>query len=204
MFQEAFEKLDLAEAATILDRVNPLLDGIDFDPVDTVIMAVDISFYSGYRLLDLINYGAAIPSHRYVVNKDNEDIVLNFTNEPIYALNKNVPIVLNQNNVADYVRFFFMYVRGRHGRFLISESVEDINWREEPPPAAKKTIGQMLRPLRLKDNGLDGTYNMTATMMFKDSLFKSDITVTTGGLVTLSNEELLIEDMPVLDDLFGQ
>ena len=41
-------------------------------------------------------------------------------------------------------------------------------------------------------------------MMFKDSLFKSDVTVQDNGVVSLQNEELLIEDMPVLDDTFGQ
>ena len=41
-------------------------------------------------------------------------------------------------------------------------------------------------------------------MVFKDSLFKSEVEVKPSGLVSLSNEELLVEDLPVLDDTFGQ
>ena len=204
MFKEAFEKLDLADVATIVDRLNPLFEGKDFDPVDTVIMALDLPFYPGYRLFDISDHSGVPSSRRFALSNTENDIVLNFTNEPIYNLNKDLPIKLTADTVADYVRFFFTYVRGRHGRFLIAETVEDIPWREDPPPAAKKTIGKMLSTLVLKDNGLEGHYNMNVTMIFKDSLFKSDVSVTSTGFVSLDNEELLIEDMPVLDDILGE
>src|SRR5262249_28730450 len=120
------------------------------------------------------------------------------------GLNQKIPAKLNDSTVSDYVRFFFSFVRGRHGRFLITESVDDIHWKEDPPPAARKAIGKMVMPVMLVKKENNGGFHLQATMMFKDSLFKSDINVTPNGLVQLSNEELLIEDMPVLDDTFGQ
>lgn len=204
MFQEAFEKLELAEVATILDQVNPELDGAVFDPVETTVMAIDMSFYPGYRFLEIADHSVSPPMQRFVIHGSEKFIVLDFSNEPIYAFNKELPIKLGEDNVADYVRFFFTYVRGRHGRFLISESVDDINWKEEPPPAARKAIGKMLKDLSIKSVDEDGTYHMEATMMFKDSLFKSDVNVTAEGFVSLTDEELLVEDMPILDDTFGQ
>lgn len=204
MFQDAYTKLDLAEVATILDQVNPDFDGAEFDPVETTIMAVDIPFYPGYRFLEIANHSVSPAMERFVIYSAEKFTVLNFSNEPIYALNKEIPISLNDDTVIEYVRFFFTYVRGRHGRFLISEGVDDIQWKEEPPPAARKAIGNMLKALAIKEKGDDGSYKMDATMMFKDSLFKSDVNVTPDGSVSLVNEELLIEDMPVLDDTFGQ
>jgi hypothetical protein len=204
MFKEAFEKLDLADVATILDQVNPLLEGVQFDPVETTIMALDLPFYEGYRFLDIADHTSMPPLQRFVVYAPGKITVLNFSNEPIYTLNRDLPIKLNEEIIEEYVRFFFAYVRGKHGRFLIVENVDDINWKEDPPPTARKAIGKMLVPLKLNKAAKDGSYKMTACMMFKNSLFKSDINIKPNGLVALENEELLIEDMPVLDDTFGQ
>ncbi len=203
MFQDAFEKLDLAEMATILDRLNPEFEGTSFDPVETMIMAIDVPFYPGFRFLDITNHTVSPALQRFVLYAADRVVILDFTNDPIYMLNKELPVQLTPETVFDYVRFFFTYVKGRHGRFLISETVDDINWKEEPPSAARKAIGKMLKEMELKSTE-NGAYYMEATMIFKDSLFKSDIYVSADGAVTLKDEELLIEDMPVLDDLFGQ
>ena len=203
MFKEAFEKLDLAEVATLLDRLNPLMQGTNFDPLETTITAVKTSFYQGCRLLDIADYTAMPATRRYAVVGPKKAMILNFTNDPIYALNQDIPLKLNENSIADYVRFFFGFVRGRHGRFIIAENIDDIHWKEDPPPQARKAIGKMVVPVTLL-NHEEGVWRLQATMMFKDSLFKSDVTVQDNGVVSLQNEELLIEDMPVLDDTFGQ
>ena len=203
MFQDAFDKLELEEIAIILDRVNSEIEGVDFDPVNTVIMAVDMPFYPGYRFLDIADHTNSPPTQRFVLLSDERFSVLNFSNEPIYALNRELPIKLSKDPVLDYMRFFFAYVRGRHGRFLVVEYVDDIAWKDDPPPPARKAIGKMLKPLKLTNK--DGEpFQTETTMVFKDSLFSATITATPEGMVSLTDEELLIEDMPVLDDVFGQ
>lgn len=204
MFHNAFEKLELADVATILDRVNPLLDSTQFDPIETTIMAQDVPFYPGFKFLDIADYTSMPALQRFALYSPKKTVILNFTNDPVYRLNQDLPIKLTADNVIDYVRFFFTYVRGKHGRFIISESVDDISWKDDPPPQARKAVGKMVQPVNLKATEKDGSFKLEACMMFKDSLFKSDITVKPGGFVTLSNEQLLVEDMPVLDDTFGQ
>lgn len=203
MYKEAFIKLELDEAATVLDILNPKFEGVDFDPLEASIMAQKISFYSDYRFFDIADDSVNPPLQRFVLWKNQDDhVVLTFSNEPIYALNKSLPIQLSEDNITEYVRFFFTYVRGRHGRFIIAESVDDIHWREDPPPSARKAMGQMIEPITLEKSH-EGIYNLVACMVFKDSLFKSKVKVDSQGFVSLSDEELLVEDMPVLDDTFG-
>lgn len=204
MYQEAFAKLELAEIATILDQVNAQIDGTVFDPVETVILAQDLPFYKGYRLLDIADHASMPPMRRYVIYKPDDFVILDYTNEPIYALNQKVPITLTEETVDDYVRFFFTYVRGRHGRFVITEGVDDIRWKEDPPPSARKAIGKMLFPIKVLNSDESGAYNLKSCMVFKDSLFQAKIKVQGNGFVALSDEELLVEDIPVLDDTFGQ
>lgn len=201
---DQFVKLDLLECETVLEEINPALKGSHFHPATVTILANEPSFYPGYRFLDLADYETVPNIRKFVLYKPGHVVVLNWTNEPIYALNEKAPIVLTETTVADYVRFFFTYVRGRHGRFIITESVEDVTWRDEPPPAARKAIGKMLEPLHIQERGGAGDFKLVARMMFKDSLFKTTVNVQANGLVNLSDEELLIEDMPVMDDTFGQ
>lgn len=204
MYQDAFKKLKDKEVAKLLDKLNPLFEGTPFEASETTIMAQATSFYKDMRYLDVADYSCVPPSRRFVLEGKGHDIVLDWSNEPIYALNKDLPITLNEDNVADYVRFFFNHVRGQNGRFLITENVDDIKWREDPPPAARKSIGKMLLPVTLREQSKSGTYHLPVTVMFKDSLFQCDVNVSPEGEVTLDNEELLVEDMPVLDDSFGQ
>lgn len=194
----------MEEVATLLDNLNPHFEHAEFDSIQTTMLAQNISFYPGYRFLDIADYSVSPEKRRFVVYKDNDIVVLNWSNEPIYSLNLRVPIQLDKNNIADYIRFFFTYVRGKHGRFIISESVDDIHWKEDPPPAARKAIGKMLLPLGLTEQDESGIFKTKATMMFRDSLFRADLEIKPNGLVIISNEELLVEDMPVRDDTFGQ
>ncbi|HRK97545.1 MAG: hypothetical protein KDJ26_06495 [Alphaproteobacteria bacterium] len=205
MFQDAYIKLDRLEVEDILDRTKKSFDGVSFNPENTVIMSRDLPFYSDYRFYDIADHTHMPPSRRFLLMKDQDIVVMDFTNTPIYSLNSKVPIQIDRENVKDYVRFFFTFVRGRHGRFIIVETVDDIAWREEPPPAARKSIAKLIKPIAFhaSDKG-DGSYFMQAQMMFRDSLFQADVLVNSDGLVQLSNESLLIEDMPVLDDTFGQ
>jgi hypothetical protein len=204
MYQEAFEKLDLAETATILDEIGGKLQGVSFDPVETTIMAAELPFYANCRLLDISNHTAMPAARRFVIHGPKTLVALDFTNGPIYKLNEDCPLKLNEANIATYARFFFTYVRGKHGRFIVVENVDDVPWKEDPPPTARQAIGRMIKPIALKENPPAGSNVLEIRMVFKDSLFKSDVLIKNDGLVSLSNEELLLEDMPVADDIFGQ
>jgi len=205
MFQDAYIKLDRLEVEELLEKTKKSFDGISFNAENTVIMSRDLPFYPGYKFYDMADHTHMPPSRRFVLMKDDKVTVLDFTNTPIYTLNNELPVHLTRDTVKDYVRFFFTFVRGRHGRFIIVETVDDIAWREEPPPAARKSISKLIKEISFHSSDKeDGSFFMQAQMMFRDSLFQADVSVKPDGLVQLSNESLLIEDMPVLDDTFGQ
>lgn len=205
MFQDSYTKLNPTDTETIIAKSAPHFDGVAFNAANTVIMSRSLDFFPGYKFYDMADHTSNPPARRFVLIKKDNVTILDFTNTPIYDLNKAAPIYLNEDTVHDYVRFFFNFVRGRHGRFLIVESVDDIAWKEEPPPAAKKSISKLIMPVSMitKDVETDD-FHLHAQMVFRDSLFSADITVKKDGLVTLSNEQLMIEDLPVLDDTLGQ
>lgn len=203
MFKDAFIKLDADKSAKMIALINPFLDTA-MDAQKTSVMIHDLSFYKGYFLAELARHDMNPPMVRAAVcDKAGNIFVLNWTNEVIFALNKKVPIELNDNNIIDYIRFFFAYVKGSHGRFVIVESVDDIDWREEPAPAGRKALAKMIEPITLKSREPDGTLIFKVCIVFKDSLFGAQVHVKPDGHISMKDEELIVEDIPVADDLFG-
>lgn len=200
MFQDAFIKLDVSETTALIKEINIEHDGTPLDPERTIIMSQTLSFYPRCRFLDIVDERIHPTIHKYAFHNTDDLIFLNWTNAPIYKLNETLPISLNKNNVVDYVRFFFACVRGRKGHFEVIETVDDIRWKEDPPIAARKAMGKLIEPVHLVSENEDGSYSLKACMVFKDSIFSADVHVSRKGHVDLSNEALLIEDVPILED----
>lgn len=204
MFKDAFIKLDPVQAARMVTLINPSLD-ITFDPDTTGVMIHNLSFYEGYFIAELSRHDQYPPVVRIAVCNDKGEVhALNWGNEVIHKLNSTLPITLNEETMMDYVRFFFTYVRGSHGRFLIIDNVDDIDWREEPAPAGRKALGKMIEPLNVKRREKDGTVVFICSIVFKDSLFQAEAHLKPDGHILMTNEELLVEDIPVADDVLGQ
>ena len=206
MFDEAFIKLEIDEIASLLDVLNKQIEGSTFDPLETTILAVDVPFYAEYRFLSVADHATNPPLQRFVFQKnDTHDFtVIDWTYKTIYDLNKVAPIALDDKNVLEYVRFFFAHVKGRHGRFIICESADNVQWKDEPPEEVRKKLNKTMQPLEIKEKRKDGVYAIKAFMMLKDALFNVDIYVEPNGRVTMSDHEIMIEDVPVLDSAFGQ
>ena len=196
---EDWQKLDAEKAAKILAEINPHLAPVPFNPEETTIRTAALSFYKGYDLCELTDLSAIPAARKYAIYKPGDVHVLDWTNNVIYSLNDTALLTLNEKTVADYVRFFFNYVRGRNARFLIVETIDDIRWQVEPPLQGRKVVQEMLNPITVL-NHEDGIYNLEAFMIFKDSLFKTQIHVKDDGLVSMSREELKVGGMPVLQD----
>lgn len=204
MFQEAFKKLELEEVAMIVDQVNKQVEGSLFDPLETTILSIELPFYPGYRFLDIADHATNPPLQRYALERDKAFTLMDWTYRPIYAVNEKAPLTLDQENVLEYVRFFFSHVRGRHGRFILAESLESINWKEEPSPAERKSLGKMVDPLKVLEKLRNGVFKIEARMMLKDTLFKTDIYIEPNGKIVMGAHEILLEKMPVLDHATGQ
>lgn len=206
MFDEAFTKLELEEIAAILDVVNTKVEGSTFDPLETTVMAIDIPFYPEHRFLDIADHATNPPLQRFVVQKKNtmEFTLLDWSYKTIREINTSAPLEITDQNVLEYVRFYFEYVKGRHGRFIICETADHIKWKDEPPAEVRKELNKALQPLEIKEKRKDGVYHVTGFMMLKDALFVCNIYVEPNGKVTIADHEVLLENIPVLDSALGQ
>ncbi len=154
------------------------------------------------------------PNVRYVLYKPGDLNIMNWTNEPIYMVNEKAPIKLERKSLVTYAKFFFHYVRGQLGRFIIVEKPEDVRWLDNANDKEKADVAAKLMNVTYKGIGRDNLFTLTATVVFKNALFKTDIKVApyemdvfdpelgapehfTIGQMKLTNEELLLEELNV-------
>lgn len=203
MFTEPFTKLEHGAAAALLDLINPHLEISAFDTASAQVMRTTLPFFDKVDLIEITDPQASPPKKiNALYNANNKEVlILNWKNDPIYEANKNWGLALNDENVLFYARFFFAFVRGRHGFFNIINNVSDIAWREEPTKAAKQSLSQMIEPLSIFETE-EERWILKSSIIFKDSLFSAGINVDKDGSVMLSNQEILVEDVPVKDEHF--
>ncbi len=205
MFDESYTKLELDEVASIIDEINKHVEGSLFDPIETTILSIDVPFYKDYRFLDISDHATSPPLQRYAFQKKDtmEFTLLDWTYKTIYDLNQKAPIKLSEDNIFDYVRFFYAHVKGRHGRFIVCENADAIKWRDEPPDEVRIALNSTLKPLKIIEKRSDGVFKLEAFMNLNDTIFKTMVFVEPNGKITMSDHEILINDVPVIDSVLG-
>lgn len=209
-----YESLSPEETRDFLTEIAQDLLPI-FMPTDkTLVQVAALPFYEEYKLYALTDMTAPPPNVRYVLYKPGDLHIMNWTNEPIYAVNEKAPIKLDRKTLIPYAKFFFHFVRGQLGRFIIIEKPEEITWLDDATDQEKADVAEKLMDVGYKGIGRDNLFTLTATVLFKNALFKTDIKVApyetevfdaelganeefTIGQMKLTNEDLLLEELHV-------
>ncbi len=180
----------------------------------TLVEVAELPFYEDYKLYALTDMTLPEPNVRYVLYRPGDLNIMNWTNEPIYSVNDKAPIKLDRKTLVSYAKFFFHFVRGQLGRFIIVEKPEDVRWLESATDKEKADVAGHLMDVKYKGIGRDNLFTLTATVVFKNALFRTDIKVApyeldvfdpelgapehfTIGQMKLTNEELLLEELNI-------
>lgn len=214
MFDLTFQTVDAAAAQKILADIASDISPVKLPADKTVLQSVDLPFYDEFKLYALSDTTLPQPNTRYMLYKPGDASLMNWTNEPIYSVNERAPIKIDRKTCIPYARFFFHYVRGQLGRFIIVEKPDEVVWLANANDKEKAEVASRLMPITYKGIGRDNLITLTATVVFKNALFKTDIKIApfemdvfdadlgapedfTIGQMKLTGEDLLLEDLNV-------
>lgn len=202
MYNRPWEEIDPEEMPRLVAQINQSLKERQFDPNTTIGRRQPLPWYAEYEFLELVDTATSGPTFtRRVIYRPDDFYVLNWTNGPIYTANDKAPIMVNSDLAADYAKYFFNYVKGRHGRFVIVDSADEIMWEESVPAKGKEAVAKIVKPTTIINEEPNGKITLLSFMVFKDSLFRANIHVERDGMVSLSDEALVIEGMPIIEDV---
>ncbi|MGB4101482.1 MAG: hypothetical protein WBK91_06210 [Alphaproteobacteria bacterium] len=180
----------------------------------TKVKEAALPFYDEYKLYNMADATLPQPNERFMIYKPGDVHLMNWTNEPIYRVNDKAPIKLDRKTIIPYAKFFFHFVRGQLGRFIIVEKPEEVTWDSKATPEERQKLNERLLNVTYKGIGRDNLFTLTGTVVFKNALFRTDIKVApmemdaydaeleenehfTIGQMKLTNEELLLEELNI-------
>lgn len=98
-----------------------------------------------------------------------------------------------------YVRFFLAtVVSATHGRFLIVENAAGIEWPSGADPQMQMDFAARVTPLEFAGTRPDGRHAFRGTLLFRQALFATTVLVDADWQLELTDEVLLLEDLPIL------
>ncbi|MDE1900466.1 MAG: hypothetical protein KGI37_02335 [Alphaproteobacteria bacterium] len=214
MIDLAFQTLDPAATQKLLADIADDIAPVTLTDGKVIAQVADLPFYDEFKFYALSDTALPAPNTRYILYKPGDVSLLNWTNEPIYSVNERAPIKIDRKTCIPYAKFFFHYVRGQLGRFIIVEKPDEVVWLANANDKEKADVAARLMPVTYKGIGRDNLITLTATVVFKNALFKTDIKIApfemdvfdpevgapehfTIGQMKLTNEDLLLEDLNV-------
>lgn len=187
-----WQKLERNETAKIIQRVSETPDGVLFSKSTSEATAAVLSFYRGFNLVRLTNY-ATLPSFTLDFLSDgNSFYLLDGSADPLNRVSARGALVLNDQNVLDYVEFFFKHVTTEEG---------DIYLIRDPDALPFMDSLSLDQQIQVKKNHSDpaveydrdnDVFLVHAVMYFAGVLLKATLTVQPDGQIEISNHAMLM------------
>jgi hypothetical protein len=128
---------------------------------------------------------------------DENIILAGRTNEWIYDAMSRRPPPQCDDNLLDFVRFFFTTVVGTLDAFRFADRVDDAIWLPDASEDVKQEFTEKLQPLRIIGTSEDGRQELRGTVIFKNALFITSVKVARNWQLELTDEECLMEELPL-------
>lgn len=198
----AYEKMEGNKARKFIERLNKAWSGSPFEENRTVVHARGLSFAKGWMLAEASD-AMAMPEKKCVALDDGKTCLpMEYGADFITGFASNQNIYLSRETAQDYLRFWFEYARSGAERFLLAENLEDMPWREEPTPQARKSLTKSVMPLTLTSQTERG-FLFKATVLFRDTLLDCTLEVEATGKITFVDKAVIAESLTVIDSLTG-
>lgn len=125
---------------------------------------------------------------------------LDGTSPPIHQMNAEAPIRLSDENILDYLRFFCFFVRGEDGPFLVSESLDTHGMPQDMDDKTRRAIEGTIRPASFEGRNAEGFWLCDAIVFYANALFFSNFVIQPTGMIEMTDDDPLAQDLPVRVD----
>lgn len=197
-----YRKIEGATAKSYITRLNAGWAGSPFDNVRTALHARDLNFLKGWRLVEASD-ATSLPEKKCVaLDNGKEAIPLEYNEHFIFNFCQARNMRIDQEAAADYLRFWLEYLRIGAERFRLVESFDEICWREDPSPQARKYLNGTITPLTLKESSAE-RFVYKGFVLFLDALFECSFEITNSGKIAILSRNTLVEDLDITDSFTG-
>jgi AAA+ superfamily predicted ATPase len=168
-----------------------------------------LPFYARYQLIGLQFAGNDGPEYVFGLDGPEQTLWLDGSSAPVHETNEAESLVLTDETVSDYIRFFFFFVRSDSGPFVLVEAEDEIDLVSDGVSdgqnggtpevdaselrARLQELRRRVTPLAMRRLDEGGHWTAACTVAYDDVLFASTLQVSSNGEVEMVDDEPLSE-----------
>ena len=187
------------DAESLIEKINTLSAIAMFEAESSSLETADLCFYKHFKLLQATTFDSIPPvTMQYLVGGNSPDwtvVKLDGTKAPIFEINPQAGLILNEETVVQYACFVLDSTMSEDGSMRLVENVDKDTFTYEPTPAQRDEVTRLIRPAIVKKT--DHGFDLDAIVLYGDSVYRADLSVKNDGFVEIISEELLAEGMPI-------
>lgn len=190
-----WQRLDRDTSAQVIDSVKSDSNAGMFSIGTSEVQRARVSFYKNHFIYKVTNY-ASLPSFTFQFLSDGTFFqYLDGTEDPIHAVNDGGGLELDQNNVLDYLDFYFKHVGDEDGDITLMRSPQDMPLLDSLAPSAYDEVFNKHKPPAVNYDGGFDAYEIEADMYRDTTMVRAKIEVNMKGRVTIKGQKMITHQL---------
>lgn len=189
-----WNKMDKDKTEGMIRAVRKAREGALFSPETSGAQVAKLPFYRNYHLYRLTNF-ASLPAFSFEYLGDGQRFYyLDGSPKAIATVSAKNDLFLNENNVLDYIDFYFRYVTKTGDNILLIRNPHDHAGLDSIPEARMREIMQHHRAPETSYDEAEKKYHVIATLDNDGTLVRAHIVVLPNGLLSLKEQHMLLTE----------
>lgn len=197
MFADAFIKCGTDEKKIILNELDYIIPNHGFLLPGLMVLKKILSFYDQSTYYEITQADQHPEKTIQIIIGQQKFFICNGYLHDLLLFNQQYPLILDRNNILDYVRFYFAHIVGPHGLSRIIDTVDDLYLKEEPTPNLRKSLHDKIIPLALNASLAGGGYQSRGTLLIEQTIFSVFIDVDPKGYIKVELGRVLADLLPI-------
>ncbi len=187
-----WQKLERGETAKIIQRVSQTPDGSLFSKTTSEATAAYLPFYRGFSLVRLTNY-ATLPSFTLDFLSDGASFyLLDGSPDPLNKVSARGALVLTDQNVVEYVDFFFRNVTTVEGDIYLIRDPDNLTFMDSLSLDQQIQIKRAHEPVSVAYDRANDIFLVNGVLYFAGVMLKATLTIQPDGQIEISNHAMLM------------
>jgi hypothetical protein len=193
----SWQSCDDGRAAVALERLADALPAFFADSILLSSRSSELSFYTDVCLIELGFVRDHGTERAFVLDGPVGTLWLDGESDTIHTTNENESLALTDSTVADYVRFFFYFLRADEGAFVLIENSAEIGPGEageheaavEGESLSLEAARSHAHQLTMTGKDEEGRWLFDATVAYGGACFTCSIAVRPDGVVEMIDDD---------------
>jgi hypothetical protein len=156
---------------------------------------IPINFYSDFKLYNLFDCSYTPVVHYSVLDNEKDTIILENSTNNWYRANEIETPKLSMLNIIDYLKTVFSTSSTNGQKFNVIASIDDIDFNQMPSNDQFVKIESAIKPPVISFN--NKVFTILVCLLEGKNLYDSLIQVNSSGEIEISDNNLILENIPV-------